>query len=117
MASMQSIPFDEIVAGGSAQQAMIEDIQYISVRDTIMHCGGQTRKTANKTWEKMSPDLKEEVANELRLFQFPGQGKKPEAVISFKGALKLVMWISGANARKYRATMVEILSRYYAGDG
>lgn len=37
-------------------------------------------------------------------------------MITFKGALKLVMWIGGENAKIYRSAMVSILQRYYAGD-
>ncbi len=82
-----------------------------------MHVGGRSAKTANKTWEILSDARKEEVANELRNFKFPGQGQTEQPVITFKGALKLVMWIGGENAKKYRSAMVSILQRYYAGDG
>lgn len=114
---MTTIPFDEIAAGASAQLAVIDSLQYLSIRDVIMHFAKQTAKTANKTWERLHIDMKKEVEPDCRLFQFPGQGKKPEPVITFKGALKLVMWIGGENAKRYRSTMVSILTRYYAGDG
>jgi hypothetical protein len=56
------------------------------------------------------------VAEFVRLFQFPGQGNKPEPVITFKGALKLIMLVSGQKAAMYRSAMVKILQKYYAGD-
>ena len=114
---MATIPFDEIVPGATAQLAMIDGLQYLSIRDVIMHFGNQTVKAANKTWERLSPDKKKEVETNCRHFQFPGQGKKPEPVITFQGAIKLVMWIGGENAKKYRSAMTSILTRYYAGDG
>jgi hypothetical protein len=48
-------------------------------------------------------------------FQFPGVGRKSEAVITFKGALTLIMLIGGANAKRYRSMMANVLTRYYAG--
>jgi hypothetical protein len=37
-------------------------------------------------------------------------------VITFPGALKLVMFLPGDTAKKHRSTMVTILTRYFAGD-
>lgn len=96
---------------------MIQDIQYLSVRDVIMHVGGHSSKTANKVWERLSDDKKEDLATMCRIFKFSGQGQSEQPVITFKGALKLIMWIGGKNANKYRSAMVNILQRYYAGDG
>lgn len=113
----ETIPFDEIVAGASARLAVIDNLQYLSIRDLIMHFNGCSSKTANKVWERMSDSRKEEVSTECRVFQFQGQGQTAQPVISFKGALKLVMWIGGEKAKSYRSAMVNILQRYYAGDG
>lgn len=113
----ETIPFDEIVAGASARLAVIDNLQYLSIRDLIMHFSGCSSKTANKVWERMSDSRKEEVSTECRVFQFQGQGQTAQPVISFKGALKLVMWIGGEKAKSYRSAMVNILQRYYAGDG
>lgn len=112
------IPFDEIAAGKSARLAVIEGMQYLSVRDLFMHIGGYSSNTANKAWERFSPDAKNELKTFCRQFRFPGPGNPtPTDVISFKGALKLTMMIGGENAKKYRSAMVLILQRYYAGDG
>jgi hypothetical protein len=112
------VPFDEIVAGATARMAVIENLQYLSVRDLIMHFGGHSSKTANKTWERFSLEDKEELATFCRQYRFPGPGNPtPVPVITFKGALKLIMKISGDHAKKHRSTMVSILQRYYAGDG
>jgi hypothetical protein len=114
---MATIPFDDIVPGATVRLTVIQDMQYLSVRDVIMHVGGHSSKTANKVWERLSDDKKEEVATLCRIFKFSGQGQSEQSVITFKGALKLVMWIGGENAKKYRSAMVNILQRYYAGDG
>ena len=114
---MAFIPFDEIVPGATARLAVIDGVQYLSARDVIMHFGGHSAKTANRVWERLSDSRKEEVATECRNFQFSGQGQTLQPVITFKGVLKLVMWIGGENAKDYRSTMVKILQKYYAGDG
>ena len=113
---MATIPFDEIVPGASVRLAVIEKVQHLSVRDVIMHLNGKNRKTAWITWERLPPDAKEELATFCCQYQFPGHGQRPEAVITFQGALKLTMMIGGENAKKYRSAMTSILTRYYAGD-
>lgn len=113
---MESIPFDEISAGSNAKLTIIDSVQYLSIQDIIMHIGNQTAKYASSTWGRLPADLKKEIETEVRYFQFPGQGKKLEPVITFKGALKLIMWVGGKHAKKYRSKMASILIRYYAGD-
>ena len=114
---MATIPFDEIVPGATVRLAKIDGVQYLSVRDVIMHVCDKSAKTANKLWEILSDEKKREVTNDVRNFQFPGQGQSKQPVITFKGALKLAMFLSGDKAAMHRSAMVGILSRYYAGDG
>ena len=57
-----------------------------------------------------------EVATFCGNFKFPGQGQKTQPVITLKGALKLIEWLPGENAKNYRGQAVEILTRYLAGD-
>ena len=114
---MSTIPFDEIVPGATVRITTINGVQYLSVLDVLMNLCGSTSKSANKKWERLSDEAKDEVATFCRHFQFPGQGNKTETVITFKGALKLAMMVSGENAARHCAAMVSILSRYYAGDG
>jgi len=114
---MESIPFDEILAGSNAKLTTIDMVTYMSVQDAIMHIGNQTAKYANSTWGRLPAHLKKKLETELRYFQFPGQGKKLEPVITFKGALELIMWVGGKHAKKYRSKMASILIKYYAGDG
>lgn len=113
----ETIPFDEIVAGASARLAVIEKIQYLCARDVIMFIAGKDNKQASQIWSRLSPEQLEELSSFRRNFKFPGQGQGEQPVLTFKGILKLVMWIGGQNAKKYRSAMVSILERYYAGDG
>ena len=112
---MSTISINEIFANSQVEFAMIRGVQYIAVHDIIMHFGGQTAKTANKTWERLDEAKKAELEACCTQFQFPGVGRKSEAVITFKGALTLIMLIGGANAKRYRSMMANVLTRYYAG--
>ena len=114
---MSTIPFDEIVAGATARLAVIDGVQYLSIRDVIMHMCDLSSIRANEKWRLLPDEVKNEVAEFLGNFKFPGKGNKFEPVITFKGALKLVMLVSGQKATLYRSAMVSILQRYYAGDG
>ncbi len=95
---MATIPFDEIVAGATVRFTTIDGVQYLSVRDVIQHlCGGTVRRASEK-WERLSDDAKTELGAFCAEFQFPGRGHRQEIVITFKGALKLTMLVSGENS-------------------
>lgn len=112
-----AIPFDEIVAGASARLALIQDVQYLSIRDVLMHICELSTIRANEKWRLLSDEVKNELAEFLGNFQFPGKGNRLEPVITFQGVLKLIMLVSGQKAALYRSAMVKILQKYYAGDG
>ena len=115
---MASIPFDEIVAGAIARLAVIEDVQYLSIRDVLMHVCELNPRRANEKWERLSDEVKNELGAFCAHYVFPGPGKSvPSPVITFKGVLKLIMLVSGQKAALYRSAMVKILQKYYAGDG
>ena len=111
------VPFDEIVAGASARLAVIEQLPYLCARDVIMFICGKNNKQASQIWARLSEEQLNELSSFRRNFQFPGQGQSEQPVLTFKGILKLIMWVGGENAKKYRSSMVSILQRYYAGDG
>jgi hypothetical protein len=114
---MATIPFDDIVPGATVRFTVIQDMQYLSVRDVLMHICDLSSVRANEKWRLLPDEVKTEVVEFICNFQFPGKGNKFEPVITFKGALKLAMLVSGQKAALYRSTMVNILQRYYAGDG
>jgi hypothetical protein len=116
--SVDKIPFDDIVAGASARVCVIGDVQYLSIRDVIMHICGLTSKRANEKWSLLSDSIKKEIAEFVGHHKFTDSGTStPSPVITFKGVLKLIMHLSGDRAAQHRSSMVKILTRYYAGDG
>jgi hypothetical protein len=114
---MSIIPFDDIVPGASVRVAELDGMQYLSIRDVIMCVCEKDYKSASKVWERMPEDFKEEISPFCRYLQFPGAGQKEQPIITFKGALKLLMVLPGENAKSHRTAMAGILQRYYAGDG
>jgi hypothetical protein len=114
---MATIPFDEIVLGATARLCVMDDVQYLSITDVIKHVCAKDFRGASKVWRNLSDEKKEEVWQKRTHFQFPGQGQSEQPVTTFQGILKLVMIVGGENAKKYRTSMVKILTRYYAGDG
>ena len=67
------ISFDEIVSGATVRLAVINSIQYLSVRDVIMYMCGKDNKQASQIWERISSDHKEELSSFCRNFQFPAK--------------------------------------------
>jgi hypothetical protein len=113
---MSLIPFDDITPDASVRFTWIEQTQYISVRDLIMVMCDQNNDRAGKTWRNFDEARKQELASSLKVYKFPGQGQQEMAVISFKGAIKLLMWLPGEKAKIFRSKAADILTRYYAGD-
>jgi glutaminase len=110
------IPFDEIVPGATVRFCVKDGAQYLSIRDMIMCVCDKNQNDAGEVWRKLSDDKKSEVQDFVKNFQFPGRGQSEQPVITFAGALKLVMFLPGEAAKKHRSAMADILRRYYAGD-
>lgn len=108
--------FDELVPGATVRFTVIDGVQYMSVRDLIMALCRQNNKHASTTWANLADDKKSEVSKFLGNFRFPGPGQKDQPVITFPGAIKLMMWLPGENAKQMRSKAAEILTRYFAGD-
>ena len=114
--SLSVIPFGELTSGASVRVALIKGVQYLSVRDIIMVMCGQTADRATKTWRNLSDKRKEEVRQILTNLKFKGTGQKEQPVIQFQGAIKMMMWLPGEQAKQFRSQASAILTRYYAGD-
>jgi len=110
------IPFDEIVSGATVRFCVIDGVQYLSIHDLIKCVCGKNNKRAYETWDNISQTLKDELSDFLGCFQFPGRGQSNQPVVTFTGALKLIMFLPGNTAKMHRLTMVDILRRYFAGD-
>ena len=113
---VKSIPFDDIVAGATVRLAEIGGLQYLSIRDIIMHVCGKDCNDAAQFWRRMSDDKVSELKTFCSNFKFPGRGQQDQPMITFPGALKLLMFLPGEKAKTHRSSMVTILTRYFAGD-
>ena len=49
-------------------------IQYLSIRDYIMHMCQKNNKDASEVWIKMKPEFKEEVSDKIRTFKLTTYG-------------------------------------------
>lgn len=113
---MSIMNFDELVSGATVRFALIQGVQYLSIRDLIMVVCDQDNKHASKTWSRISDERFSEVSTFCRNLKFPGPGQKEQQVTTFDGALKLLMWLPGEKAKDFRTKVAEILKRYFAGD-
>lgn len=110
------IPFDDIVPGATVRLVDVLGKQYLSIRDLIMHLCDKDNNRAAEIWARLSQDKKDELTAYCGSFKFPGRGQSEQPVITFPGALKLIMFLPGEAAKKHRSGMVTILQRYFAGD-
>jgi hypothetical protein len=113
---MAAIPFDEILQGSSVRVATINEQQYLSIRDLIMHLCQKENDQAGYTWRTIPDERKAELSEHLLVHKFPGRGQQEQPVVTFPGAIKLSMFLPGEHAKRNRSAMVRILSRYFAGD-
>lgn len=112
---MNTILCDEIASGAAIRYTTIHEMQYLSVRDYIMHMCEKNNDDAGKVWRNLKPEVKEEVSSFCRNFQFPGKGQTFQPVITFSGAIKLAMFLPGEKAKQNRSKMVSIIQRYNTG--
>ena len=111
-----TLPFDEIVPGATVRFCVKDGVQYLSIRDMIMCVCDKDNKRAAETWDRLTQDKKEEISAFCGNHKFPGSGQSDQPVITFVGALKLVMFLPGEAAKRHRSAMADILRRYFAGD-
>ena len=112
----ESIPFDELHPNSSVRFTVIDGTQYLSVRDIIMVMCRKNGNRAMEVWARLPDIFKQEVTALCGNFQFKGTGQKEQPVIQFQGAIKLLMWLPGEQAKQFRSQAADILTRYYAGD-
>jgi hypothetical protein len=127
---MATIPFDELVPGATVRVCHIEEAQYFCITDLIATLSGKTRrrasevmqrmtvrKTASKTWNRLSSkaEIYSEIMDSCKQYKFKGQGERFQAVINIEGAMKLIMVLPGETAKAMRVQVADILSRYVNG--
>jgi hypothetical protein len=71
---------------------------------------------SGQVWRNISCNDKKELGPYLQVYQFPGQGQHPQHVITFSGAIKLIMLLPGERAKQHRTVYAEIIQRYAEGD-
>lgn len=113
---VQTIPLDEIIPGALIRFTVIDGVQYMSIRDLIMFVCDASVDYAGQIWRNIPNARKSEVHDYLSNFQFPGRGQVDQPVITFPGAIKLSMFLPGEKAKQNRASMTNIIVRYFAGD-
>ena len=111
-----TIPFDDFAPGTTVRVKVVDNNQYLSIRDIIMRVSKKNNNDAGEVWRNLSPEHKSELQEFILNIQFPGRGQSEQPVITFPGALKLVMFLPGKNAKHARSVMAKILVRYFAGD-
>lgn len=116
MVSFPYIMLDEITPGATVRFTNISGIQHLSIRDFIMHVCDKDQHDAAQIWRRMPVDTLRELEKHLSNFQFPGRGQSMQPVITFAGAVKLMMFLPGEKAKRNRSLMAKILSGYFCGD-
>jgi hypothetical protein len=114
--ALQTIQLDEISPGARIRFTVINDVQYLSVRDFIICVCNKNQNDAGEVWRKLSLDAKNKVKHLVLEFQFPGRGQSPQPVITFQGSIKLIMFLPGKRVKQCRSQITEIISRYLDGD-
>lgn len=108
--------FDELLPGATVRFTVIDGVQYLSIRDFIGVVCGQNIDRAGKTWRNLPEDKKDEVRQFLTNYKFDGRGQQKQPMITFDGALTIMNWLPGENAKTWRGKTAQILKRYFAGD-
>lgn len=111
---MSLMNFDELVPGATVRFTVIGGVQYLSTRDLIMVVCNKNINDAGEVWRNLSDERKRELQEYVIAFKFPGRGQQEQPVIMFQGAMKLIMWLPGDNAKNARTKAAEILTRYFA---
>ena len=113
---MATIPLDEIISDATIRFTIIDGVQYLSIRDLIMHVCCKNDKRAAETWDRLNETNKNDFDDVIKKFKFHGRGQQEQPVITFPGAVELIWILPGENAKKNRSAMSKIVIRYFAGD-
>jgi hypothetical protein len=107
------LTFSGIFKGREKDIRITED-KMISVFDFIKVVGGH--KKPKNVWYDIEKRYKNELALFSGQFKFPGRGKTLTPVINVNGMVKLLFWLPGELAKKFRSTSAETMIRYLGGD-
>jgi len=90
--------------------------KYISVFDIIQIAGGVTKNSVHNTWKRIKEHYSEEVLTMCQDLKFHGSGQRETPCVNVQGLIKLLMWIPGERARKFRDLSADVMVRYLGGD-
>jgi hypothetical protein len=111
------IAFDEITTGSEVRFTVINGVQYLSIRDLIMIICEKDNNHACEVWRNFPEDAKADMKDEISTFQFPGKGQSKQPVITFPGAIEMLMQLPNiGRVRQLRSKGTKIIMRYLAGD-
>ena len=113
---MQTISFNELADGAFVRVAHIGAKNYLSIRDIIMVVCEKDNNRASEVWRLLNEDYKANLQVHCTSYKFQGRGQSSQPVITFDGALELIMLLPGSGAKDYRSKACSILKRYLAGD-
>lgn len=123
---LEIIPFDEIKPGTYVRYAEKNGRQYVAVRDFIMVANDVSSVTAGIMWRNVFDIFRDDITLHSTSYYFALKSdngiKVWESVITFQGAMKLLGLLPRAGhmnegtCKERRATMVRILTEYYAGE-
>jgi len=110
------IPFGELAPNASVRFTKINDKYHMSIRDLVMVYCEVDNNYAAQIWRRLPDERKKEVQSYCGIWKFAGPREKTQDVITFEGAMKLIMWLPGNSAKDFRSKVTDILTRYLAGD-
>ena len=105
-------PSDSIFKG---KEPRTED-QYVSALDIIQACTGQIKEQIPKIWKRIKDNYEEEIIPQCKMIKFKGQGQRETPCLTAKGLIKLLQWIPGDLAKKFREQTSEIMFKYLNAD-
>ena len=111
-----TMEFGELIPNASVRFTIINGMQYLSIRDLIMVVCDKDGNQSHEVWRRLPEHQKDEVKVFCLNFKFPGRGQQDQPVITFPGAIKVMMWLGGKKAKTFRTQVTEILTKYFAGD-
>ena len=113
---MSIISLNASALGSTIRIVTINNVHYMSIRDIIVAGCNQDGKQASTTWKHINCRKMVKFQSEIAFHQFPGVGQKRQGVITFSGAIQLLMILPGKYAAAHRVQFADIIQRYADGD-
>lgn len=114
---IQSISFKFTGEFEGKELRITEDKKWISIYDIIKITGQQSNE--HKTWKDVKDKYSQEIINyeiEIENIKFAGSNQKNTPCTNVQGLVKLLFWIPGEKAKRFRESAANILIRYLGGD-